>query len=463
VPSMAVQTSDFYVSVIVMGNVVFTMVIFYVVSYPKASVQKLSWNVLNSAITMFLGALLAGSSGALVNYVVLGTGPHTFIEVVVVTGIIVLLWHTLAIGSLAYISGAIGDAPKNVGIAERNCKSFAVLFGLAMAAMNLQFWGYLQADIVHYFSPRAACGLMGVYPCPDDEGEQSPEHTVAAVAAAALVNFIAAFAMWCLFKSSALVRHYVAMSDDGEIDEYERMWMKYQDMGESQCACLTLGFLTIQLARTAITGYLPMPNGDPNPHLVQTKDAVTHITKLFITALVLATLMVLVIRFMPDFKLKRIKEWTKGTCAFACAWALLYCSIWTTFGFFDIVSTPGKLLCAFEVTVGGFLFIILLTLLQDMSALGSEGKAEIAALQMPLSTLIGFAWKATFVNSNMIVTARVTVLPAPIETMLITVVLVAVVAPAWIFYIVPIVMAMEKPNWKPAGVAPDPQKESLLS
>merc|ERR1712032_805909 len=116
--------------------------------------------------------------------------------------------------------------------------------------------------------------------------------------------------MWFLFKVSSKIREWVALSDDGVIDEYEEMWMKYQKAGETQCACLTLGFLICQLARTSITGYLPQPNGDINPHVAQLNDTVPNTLKLFTVGTVLAVLMVVIYRFMPEWSsIWRVKAW----------------------------------------------------------------------------------------------------------------------------------------------------------
>lgn len=227
--------------------------------------------------------------------------------------------------------------------------------------------------------------------------------------------------------------------------------MKYEKAGETQVASLTLGFLIVQLLRTGITGYLPMPNGDPNPAVAPT---VKDIVYLSIGSLVLAVLMILVYQYMPEVPgFPRVKLWTKGACSFGCAFSALYASVWATFALFDLTLTPGKLLAAFDVTIGGFLTIVLLTSVHDMNFLSEHAKEEIMQLQVPLSTLIGFAWKAAFMQSIASITGNVAILPAPIESMIMALVLVLVVLPAWLFYIIPLVMAMDKPDWKPRGGA----------
>merc|ERR1719382_632796 len=95
------------------------------------------------------------------------------------------------------------------------------------------------------------------------------------------------------------------------------------------------------------------------------------------------------------------------------------------------------MLQALLVTLFAFILIFILDKIADLPCTGEAADREVKAFVGPLSLLIGFAWKQSFVS------AVTTIMARPLQTLSMAVVLALVVVPAWRWYILPVVMEEE--------------------
>lgn len=409
-PTPLPSNASLDVAVMLMGSVAFIMALFYVLHYHDPDIRTYSWNVVSSSICTFMGVLIGMSWNQCFVFFVVGP-PQVAgsVKTILCGSVATIGWYILLQVVLAVVSGAVGR--KRPVCLERtilNLKCFAVLLGITNGASNLALWGSVQAEVPHNLG-----GTIGVV----------------------LTCF---FSIGFMFMVGGSVRNCVAKSDDNKEDECEQLWERFTEETEDGALCLTLAHLCVQATRMSITGVLPLPGGQMRPGSSPTQDDAWW---LFLSGCAYAAFIPIIDLTLQVSFLSRFKGWLKKTAGFGAAFCFLYSITWAMASLSDVAQPPGQMVLALIVTLVGFAIIFLLDFLADLSCTGDATDREIKALVGPVSVLIGFGWKQAFVGAILTINAREKLMPAPVQTLACTVVLVLVVVPAWRLYILPVVMS----------------------
>lgn len=404
------SNASFDVAMMLMGSVAFIMALIYVLHYHDDDIRAYSWDTVSSSICMFLGVLMGMSWSQCFVFFVVGPPKIAGGVKTIVCGFVATIgWYVLLQVTLAVVSGVVGgkrQVPLNRTILDLKC--FAVLLGTINAASNLSLWGLVQTEVPHNFG-----GVAGV------------------VLACLLSTGL-------LFIAGGAVRTCIAKFDDDKEDEYEKLWQRFTEETEDGALCLTLAHLCVQATRMCITGVLPLPGGQVPPGLSPTQ---SHVWWLLLGGCIYATAIPIIDLTLRVGFLSRFKAVLRKTAGFSAAFCFLYAITWAMASRTKVSSPPGMMVLALIVTLVGFAAIYLLDFLADLSCTGETVDTEIKALVGPVSVFIGFGWKQAFVGAILTIDARETLMPAPVQTLACTVVLVLVVVPAWRLYILPVVMS----------------------
>lgn len=413
-----VPDSSLYVSFMLLGSVAFVMSLFYLLNMHDPDVRAYNWNALSLTIVTFIGVLIGMSWSTCFNAFVVGppdvAGP---MKTIACDALAALGWYVALQVVLAVVSGA-NDSKKVKDDLDRvrtvlNLKCFAVLLGKITGASNLPLWGLVQQQV-----PLTLPYLSGVI-------------------------LACIFYMWLLFKIGDKVRECISKSNDGSIDDFERLWDRFAEETEDGALSMTVAHLITQVVRFHITGYLPLANGQVRPGLVHTEhDSMA----LFGFGLGFAFLIPVFDVCLPGKKgtrLLRYKGWTKKIAGNCTSFCWLYAITWQATEHLNVASPPGAMILALCVTLFGFALIFFIDFITDLPCTGEATDREVKALVTPISLLIGFSWKAAFVASITAINGRESVYSPPIQTVFMAVCLAIVVVPAWRMYILPIVMHEE--------------------
>ena len=88
------------------------------------------------------------------------------------------------------------------------------------------------------------------------------------------------------------------MSDDGEVDEYERMWSEFTEEGENDVMGLSISFMMVQVIRFGISGIFPNTEGAES-EADRGEHPVWQVGALCGTAIVFAFVLFVLARFIP--------------------------------------------------------------------------------------------------------------------------------------------------------------------
>ena len=91
-------------------------------------------------------------------------------------------------------------------------------------------------------------------------------------------------------------------------------------------------------------------------------------------------------------------------------------------------------------TWGGFALMIFLDKLADLECTGPVFDQNLRLLVMPIGTLIGYGWKGAFQAAGLTIVQQIHVFSAPLEQLILAVLLLIVIMPAWRMYILPQVL-----------------------
>jgi len=255
---------------------------------------------------------------------------------------------------------------------------------------------------------------------------------------------VAAFCMLgALYYVGDSIRTQISKMDDDTIDMYEFAWDKYTDQTEDMVVALTVGHLTVQASRYVLTGTLPLPSGDIRPG---TEVEHSDVWTLAGSSLIYITLIVMVQLWSPPhdatFKvlLRRRGAQILANCT---AFALFYSTTWYVTEVMTLTGPASSLLTALGVTLIGFALLLLLDFLADLECTGERFDQSLQQMVVPISVLVGFGWKGAFAAAGTTLVQDVSVLPAPLEQLILAVILLLVICPAWRMYILPVVMLEE--------------------
>lgn len=409
------------VSVMLLGSIGFQMLLFYLVNHPDEDIKRYSWQVLSKTISIFCAVLLFQACNGLVEYHVIesktGLGSSKVAGffgdswAVVIDNVHLLLWLIALQVVLAITSGAVGQEPANgmEGV-ELNMKSYSVLFSHIAGFASINAWGSLQQVFLN----------------------SNPFIAILAVP----IGFVGLFGVFFAFD---LLRDKIAKSDDGEVDEYEAKWDEETEEAENDVAGLSLSFLTVQVIRFAISDKLPnqegLEEGDP-------KFSMSQWGSLLVCGLVFEVIAVLVNRAegrVPHEaeRLKRAYSVANNYFSFGNSWCFFYAVRWAIVSS-SFTSEPALLpVCiALFLSAVSFLFIWILDKIEDNQLFGAESEEGIDLIIQGLGVLVGFSWEQCFdVAVTVVASSCKHTLQPPTTKLLLSVLLVLIVFPAWRIYI----------------------------
>mmetsp|Transcript_29909 Transcript_29909/g.81043 ORF Transcript_29909/g.81043 Transcript_29909/m.81043 type:complete len:559 (-) Transcript_29909:169-1845(-) len=419
VPATPVESA---ISVMLLGSIGFQMLLFYLVHWEDADIRRYSWRVISQTISIFCAVLLfQGFNGLVEEYIIAG-GSEAW-EVAVDMGQLVW-WLTLMQVILAITSGAInemwGGAAPNMEVVEVNVKSLAVLFAHVAGFSAINAWGALQQSIL----------------------KASP-----------LTCLIAVPVGWCglfvMYQGYHRIRSHISNSDDGEIDEYEQVWDDETKESENDVAGLSLSFVTVQAIRFAIGGVLPNGEGIEGPS-TQASHGGSQWQMLLLCGVGFEICGILLLnseRCIPKHsamfeRVERIIEILNNYFTFGNAWCFFYgVKWWLTSTQFTDETALLHVVLSLVLSSSAFAMIFVLDKVMDNQLLGEDSElAENAVEKLitGLAILIGFSWEQCFDTAvTVIAESQSKKCPEAIAKLIMSVILVLVVFPAWRLYILP--------------------------
>eukprot|EP00405_Crypthecodinium_cohnii_P017861 CAMPEP_0206459302 /NCGR_PEP_ID=MMETSP0324_2-20121206/24097_1 /ASSEMBLY_ACC=CAM_ASM_000836 /TAXON_ID=2866 /ORGANISM="Crypthecodinium cohnii, Strain Seligo" /LENGTH=584 /DNA_ID=CAMNT_0053930831 /DNA_START=33 /DNA_END=1787 /DNA_ORIENTATION=- len=413
------------ISVMLLGSIGFQMLLFYLVNWPDRDIRRYSWQVISQTISIFCAVLLFQAfNGIVEDYIIEG---GSMLWEVGVDMMQLVFWLTALQFVLAFTSGAIndlwgGEAPA-VEVVELRVKSWALLFSHLAGFAAINGWGSLQQQMLND-SPLVAAAIVPI-------------------------GWVGLLVM---YKGYDIVRESVSRMDDGEKDELETLWDEETEEAEHDIAGLSLSFLMVQALRFHISGVLPDQEGIEDGHIA-TSHSAWQCKILFGCGLVsfVLSLMPLLLesRFQAsihDFEestqelVARVTEIWNNFFTFGNAWCLFYGTKWALASS-DLSSEDALLgvVLALVLSATSFLFIFLLDKMVDHHLLGEESEVADAAIEKlitALGVLVGFSWEQSFdVAVDVVAESNEERMPPAFSKMLMSVLLVLIVFPAWRLYI----------------------------
>jgi len=277
-------------------------------------------------------------------------------------------------------------------------------------------------------------------------------------------GFLGLFSLYHCFD---LVREYISRADDDQVDEYELKWDEETEEAEDDVAGLSLAFLTCQAVRFSISGILPNEEGIEPPQKAGTHGP-NQVLILWACGLVSGILGILFIRYQVLIKawqgeegtaaeaeaeaateakdeeedsgrMERVMKIVRNYFTFGSAWCSFYAAKWA-FTHTSLGSQESMLHVVLALVVSAFVFvgIFVMDKVMDHDLLGAGEDAEEALEEiiLALSVLVGFSWEQSF-DTAVSVLAEDIAMPKAWSKLAMSLVLVAIVFPAWRFYILP--------------------------
>ncbi|CAE7273216.1 unnamed protein product [Symbiodinium microadriaticum] len=402
------------------------MLMFYLVNWPDRDIQRYSWQVISQTISIFCAVLLfQGCNGLVEEHFIKGSTPPVEVAVDMCQ---MLFWLTCMQIVLAITSGALSEyfgAEPDQEKVELNVKSWSVLFSHVAGFATINAWGSIQQE---YFNgsflqallviPIGYCGLSIIYHFFD------------------------------------VVREHVAHMDDDKKDWYEEKWDEETEEAENDVAGLSLSFLTVQALRYAISGILPNQEG-----IESWSDAISHSSRqchlLMGCGLVFFLLSLAVLNFSERLleeqskRMERAIEILNNYFTFGLSWSLFYGVRWQLSALrFTDENALLMVSIALFLSVASFLMIFVLDKVEDNHLFGQDSEVAEGATEKMISglgILIGFSWEQSFDTAVDVVAEGLREdCPPLISKMIMSVILVLIVFPAWRIYILPMEMELSE-------------------
>jgi len=405
------------ISIMLLGSVAFMMGLFYLVNHPDADMVKYSWQVISSTISIFSAVLLFQAVNGLVEATFLEDASEGFELAVSIVHF--LLWFCLLQYALAYFSGALEKGEQEKGKeaeekAELQLKSYAILLG--------------------HITGFAAINAFGVFQ------QQVPKTVVCTFMVAPLAWVV----VFILSQVMDHVRDSVARGDDGKVDKSEELWDEVTEETEDDVIGLAVSFLVVQTLRLLVGGTLPNAEGEESE-----EGSSSHSNWQVLMLVVIGTSFVLVevLRMLYiKFEFPRLTPQMRNIVIMSFSWCIFFATDWwLSYNIFTQNHGMTKeVVVALTVTAIAMTEIFLLDKFADLPVTGSHVDAIIRAVVRALGILIGFSWEKSFDTAVVEVSGFVKVLPDHLVKLVLAVLLVLLVVPAWRLYILPTILMYEK-------------------
>lgn len=413
------------VSFMLLTGLGFLMLMFYLVHWPNREIRRYSWQVISKAVSIFCSALLfQGVNGLVEEYAI---RDHGKVWEVVVDMTQLVFWLTTFQVVFAVTSGAInqlwGGTCPSIDVVELRVKSWAVLFAHLSGFAAINAGGCLQQNI---FS-------------------STPLETVCVVP----LGWMGLVVMYHGYDS---IRETATRIGDGAKDEYNNLWDDEVEKAEDDVAGMSLSFLVVQSVRFSISGALPNQEGNE-----EWKDAISHTHHqcelllgsgfacfvLSLWPLVVEACFQERIEKLPHTTQQRVTRLTviwNNLFTFGSAWCMFYGTEWCLASVdFTAESSVLGVVLALVLSALAFLFIFLLDKIVDTSLLGHDSEvadAGVDKLITALGVLVGFSWEQSFgLAVGVVATSNEDLCHPSLLKMFVSVLVVAVIFPAWRLHI----------------------------
>jgi len=405
-----------------LGSIGFQMSIFYLVNWPDEDIKRETWKVISACISIFVAVLLfQGFNQVVEEYIIEGGGEmwEVFVDVSQL-----LFWLSCMQVTLAITSGAVnelwGGTPPSMEKIEVNVKSLAVLLAHVTGFSSINAFGSVQQT---FFSDDPVLAFM-IVPA----------------------GF---FSLFALYHGFDILRDYVSEADDGEVDEYEAKWDEETEEAENDVAGLSLAFLTVQAFRFSISGVLPNVEGIESPETAGTHGPVQWLC-LWVCGIACGILGILCIQYKkfiphPSARVERMTKIVRNYFMFASSWSFFYTAKWAfTHTKLGEQESMLHVVLALVVTAVVFVNIFVIDYILDNDLFGQseeeedEAESALDEVILALSVLVGFSWEQSFDTAVSVLASSLSgEVPQAFVKLAMSLVLVAIVFPAWRFYILP--------------------------
>jgi len=409
----------FALSLMLIGSVAFVLSIFYLLNSQDPHIQRYSWNVVSGGICTFMGVRIGTAWNAMVSFYVLGADASPDSKIIT-GGLLSIGWYLLLQVVLAWVCGLFKHAG-NRGQTDivrmvLNLKCWAVMLGIITGASSMGFFSSIQ-----------------------ELGKDSTTWILA-------MPVVAFFTLGAIYHFGDSIRMHVQRMDDGEVDIYEEAWDKYTDQTEDVVIALTVGHLVVQSSRYLMTGTLPLPTGEVRPGTAIEDVDVWTLTG---SSFIYISLIIGIQFWKPQTDFGEMVQRRGGQILANCtAFALFYSTTWYAKEMLELSGPAQSLVVALGVTWCAFIALLLLDFLADLECTGERFDRALRQMVAPISVFIGFGWKGAFAAAGTTLVQDIHLFSPPLENLLMTLILLSFVLPAWRMYILPVVMLDELRSMK---------------
>jgi len=410
---------DSAISTMLLASIGFQMSLFYLVNWPDQDIKRVSWQVISSCISIFVAVLLFQGFNTVAEDYIIDGGSETW--EVCIDMCQLLFWLSCMQLMLAITSGAInefwgGNSPPMKEV-EVNVKSLAKLLSHVTGFSAINAFGSVQQT---FLSSNPLFALL-IVP----------------------IGFACLFVMYHGFD---IIREKVSLSDDDDIDEYELKWDEETEESEDDVAGLSLSFLTVQALRFAISGTLPNVEGG-EPADKHASHDIHHWGALLMCGFVSGILGTMAIKHEHFFgksgeRTERFWEIVQNYFTFGSAWCSFYGVMWA-FSHTLLGEPKAMLQVIIALAVSGIAFISIFVMdkILDNDCFGEDSHTVhhvIDELILAICVLVGFSWEQSFDTAVDVVAERLeSHVPTAFVKLGMSLILVAIVFPAWRFFILP--------------------------
>jgi len=447
---------NFTVAVMLLASVTYMMSTFMLVNHTDDDIRKAAWQVMSGTISIFSAVLLFQGINEIVAFYFLdGAEPRMKL---LVNCVHALVWYLLLQALLAYISGAVSfeeickgkngsedaetdeeqaEAGSSQGEEESEVEDDSVM----TVRHNMKCWAVLMGHVTG-FACINAFGTLQQFVVHQTEEELAPL-TPRNIGMTALGGPIAALVVLQFFYFLAdKFRAVIALGDDGQEDEFEKIWDEETEETEDDVLGLTLSFTVVQIFRFVITGYLPNEEGE--------LEGVEITYKLWQSAVLAAAgigwFVIHIIRATYCEKCLNLRrnEQFKVVAGMVCSWCFFFAAQWvshalvTSEGLNDeLFATTSAVVLALMLNVFCYLMIFVLDSIADADWSGKEMDKSIRNLIDTVGILIGFAWEKAFDAAVVTTATSFHQLPNCVVKFILSIIVCSTVIPAWRWYIIP--------------------------
>eukprot|EP00928_Gymnodinium_smaydae_P029437 TRINITY_DN22176_c0_g1_i1.p1 TRINITY_DN22176_c0_g1~~TRINITY_DN22176_c0_g1_i1.p1 ORF type:complete len:562 (-),score=112.76 TRINITY_DN22176_c0_g1_i1:121-1806(-) len=420
-----------------LGGVVFVMSLFYLVNFPDKDIQRHSWNVISSTLSIFVAVLVFQGLRGLVEAVIVDPVAERFSEdkralVKVMFAylqfalIYISLQVTLAVISFGRSSRTtvkpVMGSPRDLLTPRQVTARSAGDEDSTRRSLKAMCWGTLNAHMAGFAGAHCSTDMQQMHIF-----SRSPLWSLVPVGIFAVFQFV-------LFRLSSRVKHKVAGGRLDDMKESVEIWSEYSEEAEDDAASLSLSFAAVSAVRFAVFGGLPNADGldiPPHPHPPQ---------KLYLflaigIALAILSIAIVLLQPPPTHKtgesgtlavveegeghqleesfeaqnsfvgyLMRWSHIIESVLAMMFAWCVLFDTKHSLHNIIvrglrhssDPNSCVERVILALTISMGAFIVIFFLDKLQDLESTGDKADRAIGIVISSLAILVGFSWEQSF-------------------------------------------------------------------